>query len=114
MMRVRRDLRRLKPLRERGWGARHSVVPNGLRIVSYKYPALEALGYNTSPLSGLFASQVPAKLASPWNLQSRILRLRSGFRLAAQTPRKTAQLGAVFKLLRTLCMSLKCNDLLTL
>src|SRR5260370_23492613 len=102
MMRVRRDVRASKTCEQVG-GAGYSVVPNRTTNRFLQYPALEALGYNTSPLRG----------CSPFRYR------KIGFTLEfAKEPSrraaKMAQLGAVFKLLRPLCMSLKRSDLSTL
>src|SRR5260370_23102476 len=81
MTRVRRDFGASNHLRaSRGGGKASSLT--GLRIVSLQYPALEALGYNTSPLWGCSPFTCPQN-GVPLGA-CRILRLRSGFRLAAR------------------------------
>src|SRR5713101_3510872 len=57
MMRVRSDFGAENHLRASGWG--QGVVPNGTTNRFLQYPALEALGYNTSPLRGCSPFKYP-------------------------------------------------------
>src|SRR5260370_5762578 len=46
--------------------SKYSVVPNGTTNRFLRYPALEALGYNTSPLRGCSPFRPEAGITRPW------------------------------------------------